>query len=106
MRKEGGTFKNITLNCLHIYYDLEEYLAIIIMIEGTINYSKYRNEFYILVSNIVFNLHSIPFLLDWLTFARAKHVSSNPVHGEVYSIQHYVIKFVSELQFSSPIKLE
>jgi hypothetical protein len=22
-------------------------------------------------------------------------VSSNPVHGEVYSIQHYVIKFVS-----------
>jgi hypothetical protein len=27
-----------------------------------------------------------------------KVVSSNPVHGEVYSIQHYVIKFVSELQ--------
>ena len=25
-------------------------------------------------------------------------VSSNPVHGEVYSIQHYVIKFVSNLQ--------
>ena len=24
-------------------------------------------------------------------------VSSNPVHGEVYSIQHYVIKFVSDL---------
>jgi hypothetical protein len=24
-----------------------------------------------------------------------KVVSSNPVHGEVYSIQHYVIKFVS-----------
>jgi hypothetical protein len=23
-------------------------------------------------------------------------VSSNPVHGEVYSIQHYVIKFVSD----------
>jgi hypothetical protein len=22
--------------------------------------------------------------------------SSNPVHGEVYSIQHYVIEFVSE----------
>jgi hypothetical protein len=22
--------------------------------------------------------------------------SSNPVHGEVYSIQHYVIKFVSD----------
>ena len=27
-----------------------------------------------------------------------KVVNSNPVPGEVYSIQHYVIKFVSELQ--------
>ena len=26
-----------------------------------------------------------------------KVVSSNPVHGEVCSIQHYVIKFVSDL---------
>ena len=44
-----------------------------------------------------------------------KVVSSNPAHGEVYSIQHYVIKFVSDLQqvcdflrvlwFPSPIKL-
>ena len=25
-------------------------------------------------------------------------VSLNPVHGKVYSIQHYVIKFVSDLQ--------
>jgi gamma-glutamylcyclotransferase (GGCT)/AIG2-like uncharacterized protein YtfP len=25
-------------------------------------------------------------------------VSSNPVHGEVYSIQHYVIKFLSDLR--------
>ena len=25
-------------------------------------------------------------------------VSSNPVHGEVYSIQHYVIKFFSDLR--------
>ena len=25
-------------------------------------------------------------------------VSSNPVHGEVHSIQYYVIKFVSDLQ--------
>ena len=24
-------------------------------------------------------------------------VSFNPVHGEVYSIQHYMIKFVSDL---------
>ena len=26
-----------------------------------------------------------------------KVVSSNSVHGEVYSIQHYVIQFVSDL---------
>ena len=44
-----------------------------------------------------------------------KVVSSNPVHGEVYSKQHYVIKFVSDLRqvggflrllrFPPPIKL-
>jgi hypothetical protein len=44
-----------------------------------------------------------------------KVVSSNPAHGEVYSIQHYVIKFVSDLmkvdgflwvlRFPQPIKL-
>jgi len=33
-------------------------------------------------------------------------VSSSPVHGEVYSIQHYVIKFVSDLrQVSGLLKL-
>ena len=42
-------------------------------------------------------------------------VSSNPIHGKVYSIQHYVIKIVSDLrqvsdfhrvlQFLPPIKL-
>jgi len=44
-----------------------------------------------------------------------KIVSLNPVHGEVYSIEHYVIKFVSNLRqvccflrvlrFPPPIKL-
>ena len=36
-----------------------------------------------------------------------KIVSSNPVHGEVYSIQTYLIKFVSDSTsqwFSQPIK--
>ena len=42
-------------------------------------------------------------------------VSSNPVHGEVFSIVHYVIKFVSDLRqvdgfilvlwFPPPVKL-
>ena len=46
---------------------------------------------------------------------RRGQCSSNPVHGEVYSIQHYVIKFVSDLRqvsgflwilcFPPPIKL-
>ena len=31
-------------------------------------------------------------------FTTTKVVSSNPVHGEVYSIQHYVMKFVSDLR--------
>jgi len=44
-----------------------------------------------------------------------KVVSSNTIHGEMYSIQHYVIKFVSDLwqvggflrvlRFPPPIKL-
>ena len=44
-----------------------------------------------------------------------KVLSLNPIHGEVYSIQHYVIKFVSDflqvagflrvLCFPPPIKL-
>ena len=28
-------------------------------------------------------------------------VSSNPTHGKVYSIQHYMIKFVSDLRLVS-----
>ena len=45
----------------------------------------------------------------------SKVVSLNPAHGEVYSIQHYVMKFGNDLQqvdgflwvlrFPSPIKL-
>ena len=50
-----------------------------------------------------------------LMFITTKVVSSNPVHGEMYSIQHYVIKFVSDLRqvggflrvfrFPPPLKL-
>jgi hypothetical protein len=31
-------------------------------------------------------------------FTSAKIVSSSPAHGDVYSIQHYAIKFVSDLR--------
>ena len=37
-------------------------------------------------------------LLDQSVHITPKVVSSNPAHGEVYSIQYYVIKFVSDLQ--------
>jgi hypothetical protein len=52
-------------------------------------------------------MQSVPIITDI--------VSSNPPHGEVYSMQHYVIKFVSDLRqvggflqvllFPPPIKL-
>ena len=35
-----------------------------------------------------------------------KIVSSNPVNDEVYSIQHYVIKFISDLQEVSGFSLD
>ena len=59
-------------------------------------------------------------LLDWQLHMQSvpianKVVSLNSTHGEVYTIQHYVIKFVSDmrkvfgfflvLRFSPPIKL-
>jgi len=52
-------------------------------------------------------MHSVPIAIDV--------VSVNPTNGEVYMIQHYVIKFVSDLRqvggfllvlrFPPPIKL-
>jgi len=32
------------------------------------------------------------------SFGSIKFVSLNPVHSDVYSIQHYVIKFVSDFR--------
>jgi hypothetical protein len=58
-------------------------------------------------------LHSV--LIIPLTQCSFLFFRSNPVHGEVYSLQHYVIKFVSDLRqvggflrvlrFPPPIKL-
>ena len=47
---------------------------------------------------------AIMFVIVWLldlqlpVLITSEIVNLNPVHGEVYSIQHYVIKFVSDLQ--------
>ena len=66
------------------------------------------------ISGISKNILRISFLSKHIP-STTKVVSSNPVHGEVYSIQHYVIKFISDLQqvsdflqirwFPPPIKL-
>jgi hypothetical protein len=52
---------------------------------------------YILRTDLQLHVQSVPIT--------TKVVSSNPFHGEVYSIQHYVIKFVSDLLVSpdSPV---
>jgi len=44
-----------------------------------------------------FVLNSLGFTLFYISYL-TKVVCSNPVHGEVYSIQQYVIKFVSDLR--------
>ena len=58
---------------------------------------------------------SLPFFPMQSVPITTKVASSNPAHGEVYSMQHYVIKFVSDLRqissfclglrFTLPIKL-
>jgi len=42
--------------------------------------------------------HSRDRMVVGFTVPITTNISLNPVHGEVYSIQHYVIKFVSDLQ--------
>jgi hypothetical protein len=85
---------------------------------------KYRlNAFFVLTLNILgllaaivsgFNVTMVQLSMQSVHIT-TKIVSSNPAHGEVYSIQHYVIKFVSDLRqfggflrvfpFPAPIKL-
>ena len=44
------------------------------------------------------SFHQISLIVYEDTRFSSKSVNSNPDHGEVYSIQHYVIKFVSDLR--------
>ena len=37
-------------------------------------------------------------VVGFTTTYAISNMSSNPIHGKVYSIQHYVIKFVSDLR--------
>ena len=38
------------------------------------------------------------YICNQCLYITTKIVSSNPAHGKVYSIQHYVIKFVSDFR--------
>ena len=65
------------------------YLLIIVMIMCCL--SEFKLDAVVVV--IVWYLHlQLPIQLFHITI---KVVSSNPVHGEVYSIQHYVIRVLS-----------
>jgi hypothetical protein len=43
-----------------------------------------------MVSLVFYNVQSVPITIEVVSF--------NPSHGEVYLIQHYVIKFVSDMR--------
>ena len=49
-----------------------------------------KGRFVVVIVDLQLPVQSVP--------VTTKVVSSNAVHGEVYSIQHYVIKFVSDLR--------
>jgi hypothetical protein len=49
------------------------------------------------LDRIILNKKLVYFLILTKNIPETEVVSSNPVHGEVYSIQHYMIKFVSDL---------
>ena len=46
----------------------------------------------VIVGHLVLQLHAQSMPIN------SKVVSSNPAHSEVYSIQHYVIKLISDLR--------
>jgi hypothetical protein len=45
-----------------------------------------------------FTIHDLKLYVQSMPIITKVVMISNPVHGEVYSIQHYVIKFVSDLR--------
>jgi hypothetical protein len=73
-------------------------------------FTLYGWAVWFMVFNATFNNMSV---VSWRSATKA--VSFNPIHGEVYLIQHYVKKFVSDLRhvsgflrvlwFPPPIKL-
>jgi len=63
------------------------------------SWSLHSNPFFILGAVVVVIIWELDLQLPVQSVPiTTKVVSSTPTHGEVYSILHYVIKFVSDLQ--------
>ena len=73
-------------NCSHDFFYFINYNIILQLRYITIETKE--------VARIEYNMFLFPHSYSITT----KVVSLNPAHGEVYSIQHYVIKFVSDLR--------
>ena len=61
---------------------------------------NFDNGIFVVFMLLAIILFPVPAMLlsFWLEAITTKVVSMNPNHGEVYSIQHYVIKFVSDVR--------
>ena len=64
---------------------------------GVILRRSYRTGGFIPKSDIDRGIKTWVLLKYRLTIVTTNVVTSNPAHGKVYSIQHYVIKFVRDL---------
>ena len=96
---DGTVRIHLLLSVGWVGYNLQQPLIltclfeVMAMICAAINISSLiQYLLFVLVKNQNFNRSfTVPTVTKFVSF-------SNPAHGEVYSIQHYVIKFVSDLR--------
>jgi hypothetical protein len=85
------------LDILKITKNSEKILNITENSEQILNITEYSEQILNIAENFQLPVQSVPIT--------TKVVSLNPAHGEVYSIQYYVIKFVSDfLQVSGYLR--
>ena len=89
----------ITLHYNYIFFQFCSYMKEVIfvfkhilLINSTLTYNTELLIHDTRIGNQVVRTYFNPYLLSHYT----KVVTLNPVHGEMYSIQHYVIKLVSD----------
>jgi hypothetical protein len=96
LRQPRGIIHNSTMHgfpsCIikHIYFTMTVIVIYLDRFRFNATFNNVRVSRYIMGPSWS---HGITTSVPIITYV----VSSNPVHGEVYSIQHYVIKFVSDL---------